>query len=197
MGDQADRAPGAGPWLDGRLILVKHGRPKIVEDQPRSSWRLSDEGRAQAESLARKLAPLGPARLFASDEIKATDTARAMGAVLGLAVEIDPGLCEHRADDKPFGTQAAFEADVARLFAEPGALGMGEETGDAARDRFAAALGRMEGGRDATRVVVSHGRIITLWLSRRLGFEPMAFWKRLGLACAVVVTADGYEVVEP
>ena len=198
MGDQAHRPPGGQPdWPFGRLILVKHGRPEIVEDQPRSGWRLSEAGRIATGKLAAKLAGFSPARVFASPEIKATDTAREIGTVLGLAVEVDAGLAEHRADDQPFGTQAAFEVDVARLFAEPGALVMGEETGDAAHDRFDAAMARISDGADATRVVVSHGRIITLWLSRRLGFAPMAFWKGLGLASAVVATAEGYEIIDP
>ena len=198
MGDQAYRPPGGhpdGPF--GRLILVKHGKPEIVEDQPRWGWRLSEEGRIAARKLASRLAHFTPTHLFASPEIKATDTAREIGTVLGLTVEIDAGFGEHRADDQPFGTQAAFEADVARLFAEPESVVMGEETGAAAYARFDEAMARIIDASDATRVVVSHGRIITLWLSRRLGFAPMAFWKRLGLASAVVVTADGYEIVDP
>ncbi len=197
MGDQAHRPAHAEPgWPFGRLILVKHGKPRIVEDQPRSTWALSDEGRTMAASLAHRLRPFAPTRLFASAEIKATDTARAMGAVLDLTVSVDAGFGEHRADDKPFGTQAAFEAEVARLFAEPSALVMGEETGDAAHDRFDAAIARAAAGHGETTVVVSHGRIITLWLSRRLGFEPMPFWRRFGLASAAVATAEGLEMVE-
>lgn len=193
MGDQAHRPAG---WSFGRLILVKHGKPEVVEDQPRSSWALSDEGRAKASSLAQKLQAFAPVRLFASAEIKAADTARVMGAVLDLPVTIDAGFGEHRADAKPFGTQAAFEADVARLFADPAVLVMGEETGDAAHDRFDAALSRIAPASAETTVVVAHGRIITLWLSRRLGFEPMPFWRRLGLTSAAVATADGFEIVD-
>ena len=198
MGDQADRpAPGDFAWPFGRLILVKHGKPQIVEDQPRSGWRLSGEGRVAAGALAAKLADLAPGRLYASPEIKAADTAREIGRVLDLPVEIVPDLGEHRADDKPFGAQAAFEADVARLFAEPQALVMGEETGAAAYARFDAAMTRIAPRAGEAALAVSHGRIITLWLSRRIGVEPMAFWKGLGLASAVVVTAEGYRIIDP
>jgi len=194
MGDQTDRP--AGPLEFGQLILVKHGKPQIVADQPRSSWALSDEGRAQAANLAHRLKAFAPTHLLASTEIKAADTAQAIGVVLGLPVTLDAGFGEHRADHQPFGTQAAFEADVARLFAEPTALVMGEETGDAAHDRFDAALRRICSRPAETPVVVSHGRVITLWLSRRLGLEPMAFWRRLGLASAAVVTEGGVEIVD-
>jgi broad specificity phosphatase PhoE len=185
MGNQADRT--ARP----ALILVKHGKPAIEPDRPRSLWALSEEGRAAAVSLAEKLTAYSPGALFSSPEIKAADTARAMGEVLGLGVRIDTDLGEHRADEKPFVSAAEFEANVARLFAEPDTLVMGEETGASARTRFAAAMGRVVSGGAETRIVVAHGRIITLWLSQRKGFEPLPFWKSLGLAHAVLIPADG------
>ncbi|HEY9233594.1 MULTISPECIES: histidine phosphatase family protein [Phenylobacterium] len=186
MGDQARGQ------AQGRLILVKHGRPQIAPDQPRSHWALSPEGRIDARSLARKLGPLAPDRLACSPEPKARDTALAMGLELGLTPIEDAGFREQEADHNPFVAQEVFEAQVARMFARPGELVMGEETGDAAQARFGAALGRLEAA--TTPIIVAHGRVITLWLSRRLGFEPMPFWKRLGLGTAAVIDIAGGEV---
>jgi probable phosphoglycerate mutase len=186
MGSEADRTP-------GRLILVKHGQPLIEPARPRSQWELSDAGREAAMRLAGVLARFEPCALFASPERKAADTAAAIGAVLGLPVEVDAGFGEHRADEKPFGTEAAFLAEVAALFAQPEALVMGEETGAAARARFDTALRRTEG--EGTRIVVAHGRVIALWLSGKLGIDPWPFWRALGVGEAVVVGAAGYEMV--
>jgi probable phosphoglycerate mutase len=188
MGDQTHRPPG--------LILVKHGAPNIVPDQPRSSWTLSPEGRDAARRLAAKLAAYDPQALFASTEPKAAETAAVIGHALGLTAVFDDGFGEHRADEKPFGTEAEFRADVARLFAEPDALVMGEETGAAARSRFDTALQRA-GALERTTVVVAHGRVITLWLSARLGLDPLPSWTRLGLAHAVMIRGDSYEFVAP
>jgi len=187
MGDQAHRP--------ARLILVKHGQPLIEEATPRSSWSLSEAGRAAATRLAARLAAHRPDALYASSEPKAADTAAAMGAVLGLPVQIDADFGEHRADDKRFGSQDAFLADVTRLFREPNALVMGEETGTAACARFDAAVTRT--ARWRTPVVVAHGRVIALWLSARQGFDPLPFWQALGVGQAVLVRDDGYEVVAP
>jgi hypothetical protein len=46
-------------------------------------------------------------------------------------------------------------------------------------------------------VAVAHGRVITLWAQRRLGVDPLPFWRGLALASAVVVSeADGsFELV--
>jgi len=181
----------------GRLILVKHGQPQIEPTVPRSLWWLSEAGMEQAGRLAERLAPLAPTQLYSSREPKASQTADALGARLGLANVVEPGFGEHKADEDPFDSQAGFEAKVARLFARPDLLAMGEETGQAARARFAETLARrgLPGG--ATAVVVAHGRIITLWLAPRLGLEPMAFWTSLGTGCAVVVDGEGCELIVP
>lgn len=180
-----------------RLILVKHGRPVIAPGRPRSSWRLSAEGRAAARRLAARLDPLSPARLVSSAEPKAAETARILGEALGLSAAVDPDFGEHRADEGAFLAPEVFEAEVAALFARPAHRVMGEETGAAARARFATALARHGLPDGDTAIVVAHGRIITLWLSQELGLEPMAFWRRLGLGCAAVVEGGRCEILEP
>ncbi len=187
MGDQAHRP--------ARLILVKHGMPQIEPDRPRSSWTLSDFGRAGAARAAEGLARFAPDRLFSSAEPKAAQTAQAMAPRLGLTPEVDVGFGEHRADAAPFGTAAAFEAEVGALFADPAGLVMGEETGAAARSRFDAAVARIGPAKSA--LIVAHGRVITLWLSHRLGFDPMPFWKSLSFCHAAVLEGDRLELVAP
>ena len=178
-------------------MLVKHGKPVIEPHRPRSSWRLSQGGRAAATRLAVKLAPLAPTRLFASPEPKAADTAKVLSEALDLTPTIDPGFGEQRADDNAFVSPEAFEANVAAMFAEPDALILGEETGAAARERFDAALARHDLPGADTAIVVAHGRIITLWLTHRLSVEPMSFWRRLGLGCAAILDGDRCDIVEP
>jgi len=189
MGDQAHRP--------SRLILVKHGSPQIEPGQPRSQWSLSDQGRADAASLARKLASFAPDRLVCSPEPKASETASIIGGVLGLAPQLDIDLREQEADHNPFVSQAEFERQVAEMFARPDELMLGEETGLAARLRFGRTLERLQEA--SAPVIVAHGRVITLWLSDQLGIEPMAFWERLGLGTAAIVSMPGgsIEFVDP
>lgn len=182
MGNQAHRPP-------GRLILVKHGKPAIVPEIPRSRWTLSDEGRAAATVLAARLAAYDPVALFASPEPKAHDTARAIGKALSLPTVVDADLAEQRADENPFLPPDEIEALIVRALEAPDDLILGEETGAAARARFAEAMVRVGEAGEGTKVVVAHGRIITFWLSRELGFAPVPFWRRLGLTSAVVVEA--------
>ena len=190
MGNQADRPP-------SRLIFVKHGRPQIVAGEPPSSWALSPDGRLAATALAERLSIFAPTTLWTSPEPKARETALAMAPVFGLAPAIDAGLAEHHADSSPFSTQEEFEFRVERMFCQPDELIMGEETGLAARLRFDAAMARIQPSGPGPKVIVAHGRIISLWLSHRLGFDPVPFWRRLALASAAVLSEDGrsFEIV--
>lgn len=187
MGNQAHRA--------SRLILVKHGKPAISPEVPRSRWRLSDDGRLAAEVLAKILAPYEPAAVFTSPEPKAHDSARAMAGIWGLPVAVDENLAEQRADENPFVSRAEIEALILRALQNPADLILGEETGAAARERFDAAMARVAATGEGTKVVVAHGRIITFWLSARLGFDPVPFWKSLGFTQAAVVNGADWEIV--
>lgn len=191
MGNQTHRSP-QGVEL-ARLILVKHGKPTIVPEIPRSKWRLSEEGREAARRFAAVLAPYDPAAVFASPEPKAHDTARAMAEALGLPVSVDDDLCEQRADENPFVSPAEIEAQILKALQNPDQLILGEETGAAARARFDRAMTRVAG--EGTRVVVAHGRVITFWLSARFGFDPVPFWKSLGFNQGVVVEGGRWEIV--
>lgn len=191
MGNQAHRPP-------RRLILVKHGQPDIDPATPPSTWPLSEPGRKAAVELAAKLDHLDPVAVVSSTELKAVETARAMAALLGLPVGQDEGLCEQRNEAGGFRDQAVFEAQVEAMFREPHALVLGEETGEAARLRFAEALDRQMAAHPAgTLIVVAHGRVISLWAAEVLGVEAMVLWKRLGLANALVIPpdTDGFEVI--
>lgn len=191
MGNQAHRtAPG--------LILVKHGAPLITPGAPPSGWPLAEEGREQARRIAARLAPFAPAAVVSSLELKAVETARIIAEVFALAPACDACLGEQRNDAGPFTDAASFQSSVARMFAEPGEVVMGEESADEAYLRFSAALDRQSAAvTDGPLVAVCHGRVIALWASRRFGFDPFPFWRGLQLGAAVLVREDGPQVVDP
>lgn len=191
MGNQAHRPP-------RRLILVKHGQPQIDPASPPSTWPLSEAGRKAAVELAARLDRFEPVAVVSSTELKAVKTARAMAGLLGLPLGEDEGLAEQRNETGGFRDQLVFEAQVEAMFREPHALVLGEETGEAARLRFAEALDRQMAAHPVgTLVVVAHGRVISLWAAEVLGVEAMVLWRRLGLANALVIPqeADGFEII--
>ena len=79
------------------LLLVRHGetdwnaegRLQGYTDRP-----LNDYGRRQSQALAERLAGDEIAAIYASDLARARETAEIVGARLGLAVMLEPGLRE-------------------------------------------------------------------------------------------------------
>lgn len=170
------------------LILVRHGRPAIDPDLPPTTWPLCPDGRAAVEALADRLAAYAPAALIASPEPKARETAEVIGARLGLAVAEDPGLHEHKRQHLSFGSEEAFRARIARIFAAPDAPVGGIETALEAAQRLETALAR-----HAARplMAVTHGTVLSLYLGRRLGCDPHDLWRSLHMPDAFVLDAEG------
>ena len=173
-----------------KLILIKHSRPEIVPALPASQWRLSQDGRLRCRRLARKLSVHDPGVIVTSLEPKAVETGRIVADCLGRPLETAPDLHEHdRREVKFLQDRKAFQRLVARLFQCPDKLVFGSETADQAHERFARAVDgvieRFPGGNLA---LVSHGTVITLFVSRAVGAEPMRFWKRLDLPAFVVLS---------
>lgn len=171
-----------------RLILVRHAQPEIRRDVPAAGWRLSDSGRTAATQLAGRIAHGGVTHVFTSTEPKAVGTARALAAAWHVGVEEVPGLHEHDRPQAQWMSRDAFDQRVRELFARPADRVFGVESADEARRRFTIALMRLVTRAAGDVVVVSHGTVITLFVAEAAGVEPFAFWKRLGMPCAVTLS---------
>ncbi len=170
-----------------RIVFIRHGKPKIVEGVPSAQWQLSDEGRKAASALAENFRDYDFSAIATSPEPKAVGTAQAIASQLNLPIETDAGLAEHARHSAGYMSREDLEAGVARLFASTSALVFGDETADQAFARFAAALDRQaaKGGRDV--MVVTHGTILSLYLGRVAGIDPLPFWRALPTPAAIVL----------
>lgn len=176
------------------LILVRHSIPAIDPARSADQWSLSAEGRQRCAPLADRLAQHHPGVIVTSVEPKAVETARLVAERLGLPLEVAEGLHEHDRRGVPFESRAAFEAAVARFFAEPARLVFGNETADGAHARFAAAVAVVLARHPGENVaVVTHGTVMTLFVARANRLEPFAFWRQLGLPALVVLSRPGFE----
>jgi probable phosphoglycerate mutase len=80
-----------------RIVLLRHGVTDWNDGgrfQGHADIPLNDLGRRQAAAAGEQLAGLGIAGIYASDLGRADETARIVGARLGLAVQTDPRLRE-------------------------------------------------------------------------------------------------------
>lgn len=121
------------------LLLIRHGETalNVARVLQPADTPLSERGIAQAEALARRLAPLGLRAIVSSDLARALRSAQAIAAATGAAIETTPLLQERNFGDwrgqpydgfavDPLGfdgappngeSVAAFEQRVAAAFA--------------------------------------------------------------------------------
>jgi broad specificity phosphatase PhoE len=179
------------------LILVRHSLPELAAGVTASSWRLSDKGRRRCESLAEQLAEYDLARVVTSMEPKAAETAEIVARILGIPYETSANLHEHeRGAVESLGNVEQFQERVADLFRHPGEMVFGLETAGEAHCRFsqavACALQRYPAGNLA---IVTHGTVLSLYVARTAGLDPVAVWKSLGLPSFVVLSLPGFELL--
>ena len=171
------------------LILVKHALPLIDPAVPASQWQLSEAGQAGAQVLTQKLATYHPDLIFSSAEPKAIETAHIVATVLDKQVEVVEGLHEHDRRNVGFLEKRKFEASIAQFFDQPDQLTLGTETANQAYHRFSKGVtGIIERYPDKNVVLITHGTVLTLFVSRLAGIEPFPFWKDLDLPSWVVLS---------
>ena len=170
------------------LILVRHGRPAIDPDTPPNTWPLCPEGAETCTKLAERIVAYKPTAVVSSPEPKAQQTAEILAAKLGLTVELDPGLHEHKRQHLSFGTEEEFRARIAKVFADPKTPLPGGESAHQAAERLAKALASHHG---APLLAVTHGTVLSYYLAERLGLDAHDLWRSLHMPDAFVLDSDG------
>ncbi len=178
------------------LILVKHSLPEIVAATPAKEWSLSREGQERCKALAEKVMLYSPNIVIASLEPKAIETAQLVARQIDKPFHTFEGLHEHDRTEVGFLDREQFESQVHDLFEHPDQLVFGRETACQACERFSNALMSVEAGyADKNIAVVSHGTVITLFVEKVTGMEPLSFWKKLGLPSFVVFSLPDHKLL--
>ena len=154
------------------MFLVRHCEAAgQAPDAP-----LTAPGQAQAESLAGFLAELGVDAIFASEFLRARQTAWPLAQRLALPVVVDRRLNERRLSPQPIPNWRSVVRDS---FQDPDLRAPGGESANDVLARASACLDQvLEYGYEAP-VVVTHGNLLSLLLhsvDAAFGFEG---WRSL------------------
>lgn len=170
------------------LILVKHSKPEIREDLPAREWSLSEEGSILAGQLAERLSAYRPQVLVSSPEPKAVETAGMIARKHGLSLNLFHDLHEHDRCNVPYLSKQDFEKSVRQLFDHPDRRVFGNETANEACERFSRVVHSVLNiYKDKRIVVVSHGTVISLFVSGITGLSGYSLWDELGLPGFIVL----------
>ena len=183
--------------MKNRLILVKHSLPKIEENLAAREWHLSEEGSLRAVRLAEQLTCHHPDVLVTSGEPKALETARIIETRLQLPLQVVDDLHEHERTMVSYLPSERFEMSVREFFAKPDLLIFGSETANKAHERFSNSVHTiLDENKNKTSVIISHGTVISLFVSRLVGIPDFSLWKELGLPGFIVLDMQSNELIE-
>jgi broad specificity phosphatase PhoE len=186
------------------IYLVRHAATEFegkwigTTDVP-----LSSAGRRQADELARTLSRVGADTLFASDLLRAQETAIAIGGLVGLTPKLMPGLreCDFGAWEGLTWEQIAvrFPSDAeAYLNDWLTIVPPGGERLEAMRERVLAAWGEIVRADWTRGILVGHGGSNRLLLAEFLGM-PLSNLFRIGqdiAAVNLITFVDGVPCVD-
>lgn len=181
-----------------KLILIRHSLPEIVPDLPASQWHLSLEGQRRCAALAARLACHQPGLVMTSLEPKAMETGQAVASILDLPLVTATDLHEHQRDSVSFcADEIQFREHVKRLLEHPDDRVFGEETGNQAHQRFSRAITLATQRHPSQNLaVVTHGTVLSMFVSRAAGIKAVALWKRLGMPSFVALRLPDYDLLE-
>ena len=144
------------------VYVITHPEVDVDPGVPVPQWGLSAAGRARVEELLRLPWATTLARVVASTETKAVQTAQALAVPLGLPVLTDRDLGENDRSATGFVPPVEFERLADAFFARPGVSVGGWERAVDAQARFVAAVTRAVDGAGGDVAVVAHGGVGTL-----------------------------------
>ena len=179
------------------LILVKHSLPEIDPSVPAKEWVLSDEGRRRARRLGERLDRYNLDLIVSSIEPKAIETAEITAGVLKIPMETVEGLHEHERENVGFMEKERFEQLIRQFYEQPGERVFGDESADRACNRFSKVVHKLSDLYPKEDIaIVTHGTVLSLFVSRNSDLEPFALWKKLGLPSWVVLSSRDIRVIE-
>ncbi len=169
------------------LVFIRHSQSQPDPTIPSSQWLLTAEGRRRCELLADLLIHYNLDIIVTSTGPKAIETGELTAQKLGIPCKIIKNLHEHKRETIPFfDTDEEFLEAVSSLFARPGELVLGEETGQEAQDRFAGAVESIMAAYPQENVaIVTHGTVLSLFASRYTGRAIQPFWQSLGMPAII------------
>jgi len=170
------------------LILVRHSLPEVVGNLPAREWRLSELGKARVVRLADQLTLYQPEVIFSSAEPKAKETAEIIASIHKVPYHVAEDLHEHDRSNIPFLAYDKFQDSIHEFFEKPNELVFGRETADQAHARFYRSVHSiLNEHASKTVAIVTHGTVLSLFVSRLTGSSYFEIWNMLGLPSFIVM----------
>jgi broad specificity phosphatase PhoE len=154
------------------VYYITHPQIRIDPAVPIPDWGLSDHGRLRAEAMLRQNWIPTIARVVASAERKAIETADILVAHLGVELDVRPGMHENDRRATGFLPPAEFEQVADLFFANPSRSVRGWERALDAQERIMGEVDDILADQTADNIaIIGHGGVGTLLMLALAGEE--------------------------
>lgn len=177
--------------MSRKLHIIRHADVIIDAKAQADAWSLSPDAEGDVVGLLDCFDPSPLRRVITSREKKAMQTGQILADALDLPIEARQGLEEHHRSQNDFLDAATFRTVVADFFARPNERVFGEESANASLKRFDATVRIVMDETDNDELIISHGRVISLFLAFRQKGDPMQIWSSLKLPDHVAIEWPG------
>ncbi len=180
-----------------QLILIKHASAKMDMNIPRTEWPLTTVGRERCAPLANALVDYTPLTLISSREPKAQETALLIGERLRISYQVIDGIQENDRSGMMITPTPVFRRRMATFFNQPDERVLGHESAVEALARFSAAIADMIAAIPAGNLaVVTHGAVLSLFVTAHNNLAAFPFWQHLGDPSFVALSLPDYLLIK-
>ncbi|MFL7868777.1 MAG: histidine phosphatase family protein [Anaerolineales bacterium] len=189
--------PAGSKGMARNLVFIRHSQTQPEPGVATREWQLTAEGHRRCIPLAAQLAAFNLDRIVTSTERKAIETGQLAAHKLGIPWWAADGLYEHKRETAPyFHTINEFQEAIHALLTRPAERVFGEETAGQARARFTKAVrGVMQSNPHENIGIVTHGTVLSLFVSPLTGEEIFTFWQSLGMPAIVAFLHPSMELL--
>jgi|GEM_PF-1926988 len=175
------------------IILIRHAPTQPDKNQHSTQWQLTDEAQTLCHALAKEIEGYKLRKIYTSTEPKAQATGQFVAEKVGnIPVEIAENLHETERESKQFyESQDEFREAVKQAMLSPDELLFGDETFAGAGKRLAKQIKSLaKQNPDETIGIISHGRILAMYLTGLVGESPVEIWEKLQMPAYAVLSWD-------
>lgn len=179
------------------IIFIHHAPTKIDAHTSAKNWLLSEDSVRLCQLLAKKIEHYAIGKIYTSTEMKAKLTGQYISEALKLDTTIISDNLQETASSKFYDSEQEFRATVKLAMQNPDTLLFGDETFTDAKKRFSAQVEILaQNHPQETITIVTHGRILSMYLGDIMPENPEIIWERLHMPAYAVVLWDTKTLLE-
>lgn len=181
------------------IIFIRHAPTKPDKTQHSTQWQLSEDSQKLCYQLAEQIKHHNITKIYTSIEPKAQLTGKFIAEKLEItSIASEDNLQETERHSKAFyDNQNTFRLAVQEAMLFPNNLIFGDETFTDARIRFTSQVEQLANKHpDETIVIVTHGRILSMYLGDIMKQSPETIWKKLQMPAYAILSWEKQEITD-